>query len=71
MHEAQNAITTRKLQIPRGTAVLLRQEAYMADGQTESAMLELAYQQEEQEMKDAVDKYLYGQYAELPNELDL
>ena len=43
----------------------------MADGQTESAMIELTYQQEEQEMKDAVDTYLYGQYTELPDKLDL
>ena len=31
VHEAQNAITTRKLQIPRGIAVLLMHETYIAD----------------------------------------
>ena len=70
--ESEEEITTRLLQIPTWyIAIQLRQEACMADGQTESAMLELTYQQEKQEMKDAVEKYLYGLYTELPDKLDL
>ena len=71
VHESEEEITTRKLQVPMGTIILHTQEAYLADGQTESAMLEIAIEKEEQEIKDAVDKYLYGPYTELPDELDL
>ena len=71
MHESEEEITTRKLQVLMGTIILHTQEAYLADGQTESAMLQIAIEKEEQEMKDAVDKYLYGQYTELPDKLDL
>ena len=71
VHESEDEITTRKLQVPMGTIILHTQEAYLADGQTESAMLQIAIEKEEQEMKDAVDKYLYGPYTELPDELDL
>ena len=54
-----------------GTIILHTQDAYLADGQTESDMLEIAIEKEEQETKDAVDKYQYGPYTELPDELDL
>ena len=71
MHESEKEITARKLQVPMGTIILTTQEAYLADAQTESAMLEIAIEKTKQEMKDAVDKYLYSPYTELPDELDL
>ena len=71
MAESEEEITTRLLRIPTWYRYLAQKEACMADGQRESAMLELTYQQEKQEMKDAVEKYLYGLYTELPDKLDL